>query len=92
MRFFTPRPAPPRDHPVNVLLEETDPQLRLDAHLELGRRAVARADRHSARTHFAEAVEIDPTDERPRAELRSLGNATVPPAPRRGGLFRFWRR
>ncbi|MCA9566416.1 MAG: hypothetical protein KC656_01180 [Myxococcales bacterium] len=84
MQLFTPRPAPER-HPAKVLVEETDPALRLDAHLELGRRAKARSDRESARTHFEEALEIDPTDERPRAELRGMGTGR----PRRS--LRFWR-
>jgi Tfp pilus assembly protein PilF len=87
MQFFTPRPAPPRDPAITVLLEETDPRLRLDAHLELGRRAMARRDAVAARTHFEEACDLDPTDERPRAELRGLARPTT-----KRGFLRFWRR
>jgi hypothetical protein len=61
------------------------------AHLELGRRASARDDVHQAALHFREAMDLDPTDERPREALRRLGLPATPeadaPAPRRG----FWR-
>ena len=67
----TPNPA--RRNPGLLLMEETDPAVRLDAHLELGRRAMAREDLDTAETHFIEASHLDPTDERPRAELRGLG-------------------
>ncbi|MEZ4317258.1 MAG: hypothetical protein R3F61_07130 [Myxococcota bacterium] len=71
-------------HPGVLLLEETDPSLRLVAHLELGRRAKARDDIDTAETHFREARALDPLDERPRAELRGLGRL------QRGGFLKSW--
>jgi len=75
----------PKRSPSLLLMEETDPAIRLDAHLELGRRAVARDDLDTAETHFREASELDPTDERPRAELRGLGRVKK---SSRKGFFR----
>lgn len=46
---------------------------RIDAHLELGRRALETDEVERAAMHFREACDLDPTDERPRAELRGLG-------------------
>lgn len=68
--FAQPTPAP---SPGRILAEEFDPAARLNAHLELGRRALATDDLTGAETHFTEACELDPTDERARAELRGLG-------------------
>jgi len=59
-------------HPVRVLMEEADPVRRCAAHLELGRRAITRDDIVAAADHFREAVDLDPTDERPRAALMDL--------------------
>lgn len=81
----------PTRHPGHVLVEETDPGLRLDAHLELGRRAMARSDDAIARTHFEEALQLDPTDERPKAELRSIGVTTKLKTKRWGFLSLFRR-
>lgn len=66
-------PIPAKRTPGRILAEELDPALRLQAHLELGRRALADDAIELAETHFTEAREIDPTDERPKAELRGLG-------------------
>lgn len=82
----TPHPAAAR-HPAVVLIEESDPRVRLAAHLELGRRAVARRELELAQAHFREASDLDPTDERPRAELRGLSPAA--PATRLR-LFKLW--
>lgn len=66
-------PTPVKRTPGRILAEEMDPDLRLQAHLELGRRALASEALDLAETHFTEARDIDPTDERPKAELRGLG-------------------
>lgn len=71
-----PTPAPAQRTPGRILAEELDPKLRLQAHLELGRRALASDALELAETHFTEARDLDPTDERPRAELRGLGMRT----------------
>jgi len=63
---------PYKAHPVRVLMEEADPIRRCAAHLELGHRAMHRDDVVSATDHFREAMELDPTDERPRAALLDL--------------------
>ena len=86
--MYTPLPTAVRNaSPGRVLVEETDPIARLDAHLELGRRAAKRSDLDTAETHFREALELDPTDERPKAELRGLGRAN----PKKRRLFKpFW--
>ncbi len=66
-------PAPVERHPGRTLAEEANPILRLAAHLELGKRALAREDVETAHRHFSAASDLDPTDERPRAGLRGLG-------------------
>ena len=73
--------------PGRVLAEEADPRIRLDAHLELGRRALAIRELDLAETHFREASELDPSDERPRAELRGLGKLR---APARASRWWLW--
>jgi Flp pilus assembly protein TadD len=80
--------APTVRHPAVVLVEDADPTARAAAHLELGRRAVARRELDLAQTHFQHATDLDPTDERPRSELRDLAPAEVA-APRRRFL-RWW--
>jgi hypothetical protein len=85
--MYTPLPIDRSVSPGRVLVEETDPAARLDAHLELGRRAAEREEFDTAETHFREALELDPTDERPKAELRGLGRAK----PKKRRLFKsFW--
>ena len=79
-----PDSSPVRPHPGRLLVEETDPQIRLAAHLELGRRALGRRDLEIAETHFRQACDLDPTDERPRAELRGMGRNE------RRGFFKGW--
>ncbi len=87
--MYTPLPIDVRNaSPGRVLVEETDPGARLDAHLELGRRAAQRSDLDTAETHFRQALELDPTDERPKAELRGLGRAK--PAKKRRFFKSFW--
>ena len=85
MHSWTPAPVP--RHPALVLVEDADPAARLAAHLELGRRAVARREFELAATHFREANDLDPTDLRARAELASLQST---PPERRRRLFSWW--
>ncbi|MFT4625133.1 MAG: Tfp pilus assembly protein PilF [Myxococcota bacterium] len=79
------------EHAVRVLLEETDPVRRSRAHLMLGRRALDRADFVHARDHLESAIDLDPTDERPRVALKAI---RVEEAPSRGllALFGFLKR
>lgn len=92
--FSAPRVAGPRAtarHPAVVLVEDPDPAARLAAHLELGRRAVARSDLELAETHFREAHALDPSDERPHAELRGLKAASgAPERSRWTRRFTWW--
>lgn len=81
-------PIPSLRDPRMVLVEESNPTLRMDAHLELGRRAREQNNLSSAETHFREAFDLDPTDERPRAELRGLGRLIEKPKRRLLGWFR----
>lgn len=59
-------------NPVRVILEDPVPSHRVEAHLELGRRAAARGARDAARIHFLEAAKLAPDDPRPRQELREV--------------------
>jgi predicted ATPase len=74
---------------IRILIEDSDPQRRLDAHVTLGERALLRSDVDSARSHFRQAADLDPTDERPRAALLQLEGAASrsPAAP----PLSFWR-
>jgi Flp pilus assembly protein TadD len=84
--------ADAENHPVEILLEDSDPLNRSRAHTELGRRAVARSDVERAAWHFREAFELDPTDETPRDALRSLGQPmSQEPATQPGLLGRLWK-
>lgn len=87
-----PRGGEPAFNPVRVLLEETDPLRRSQAHLALGQRAAARDDADTACQHFREAADLDPTDERPRSLLRHLDGGQK--RARRGvlGFLTSWRR
>ena len=79
------------DHAVRILLEETDPVRRARAHFVLGQRALARDSTLVARDHLAEAIDLDPTDERPLTVLKTL----QPLEPKPSGLasvFGFLRR
>ncbi len=78
------------DQAVRILLEETDPVRRARAHYVLSRRALERDDEPSARDHLSEAIDLDPTDERPRVALKDL---TRPEVSKRGlaSVFRFLR-
>lgn len=58
--------------PVAVLLDESDPVRRARAHLALGERAIARDALELATEHLREAVDLDPTDEQPKALLAKL--------------------
>jgi len=79
--------------PVDVIASDPDPMSRSRAHTALGRRAAARSDTDQAIWHYREALDLDPTDEVPKDELRGLGktpHATPAPAPSRIG--RLWKR
>jgi hypothetical protein len=79
------------DNAVRVLLEETDPVRRARAHFVLGQRALARDHTLVARDHLSEAIELDPTDERPRTVLKTL--EPLEPRPRGlASMFSFLRR
>jgi hypothetical protein len=55
--------------------------------MELGQRALDREDVGTARCHFMEAADLNPTDELPRTILEEL----EPSAPLRGfGRLRAW--
>lgn len=58
--------------PVLVLLESGDPAARLEAHLALAERALARGDAAAVRAHCAAAAAIAAGDPRPTALVRSL--------------------
>ncbi len=77
-RGHAPLPA------IRVLMEETDPRLRAEAHLLLGKRAVARDDAIAAEAHFQEAAELDPADEDTWALLRRVRRHMKP------GSASFW--
>lgn len=84
----------PHRDAIQTLIEDEDPARRIDAHMLLGRRALTRDDEDSARHHFLEAVDLDPTDERPRTALLEIegakgrdARATKP----RTGRMGFWR-
>ena len=79
----------PHQDAIRILIEDRDPQHRLDAHVTLGERALERSDVDSARSHFRQAADLDPTDERPRSALLQLEGA----ASRRSGAghIGFWR-
>ena len=68
---------------VTVLLENPDPVSRSRAHRSLAERALAREEIDVARSHYREAVELDPTDEVARAELDRL-------APKSVGMFKVF--
>ncbi len=67
---------------IRTLLGDTDPVRRSRAHYLLGRSALDRSDLLTARDHFSEAADLDPTDERPRSELATL---TAVPAQKTWG-------
>jgi len=52
----------PEPKPVQILMEESDPIQRAYAHLELGDRALDRADRTNASRHYQHAIELAPED------------------------------
>jgi Tfp pilus assembly protein PilF len=60
------------ENPALVLLEDTDPQARSKAHTTLGERAIDRHDYTTAEAHLREAIDLDPTDERPKQLLGEL--------------------
>ena len=72
LRFpaFSPQeglPVSTTDHraaprPVHVLMEESDPVQRAYAHLQLGERALDRADENAASRHYQQALELAPED------------------------------
>ena len=76
--------------PALVLMERDEPLMRLAAHLELGDRARVRAEVDMAEFHYREALDLDPTDERPRDALHRLGLATTEPEEKGG--FLTWMR
>ena len=80
----------PHQDAIRTLIEDTNPEARIDAHLLLGKRALSREDETSALSHFREAADLDPTDERPRTALLELEGASKrrPKAPR----STFWGR
>lgn len=63
------------DDPVRILLECIDPAARLEAHLTLAQRALARNDNAAVRAHCAAAAALAADDPRPAAIVRSLGGA-----------------
>lgn len=77
----------PHQDAIRTLIEDTDPEARIDAHLLLGKRALSREDETAALHHFREAADLDPTDERPRAALLELEGAST----RRPKKTTFWR-
>jgi hypothetical protein len=60
------------DHPARILLDDNDPQSRARAHTILAERAVGREDWPTAEAHLREAIDLDPTDERPKRLLATL--------------------
>jgi Tfp pilus assembly protein PilF len=52
----------PHPAPVHVLMEESDPVQRAYAHLQLGERALERADKVNASRHYQQALELAPED------------------------------
>jgi hypothetical protein len=81
--------------PIDVLCDDQDPSNRSRAHLELGLRAKARADLELAEFHLREALDLDPTDEITKEELRAIGRPVVAQggqqeAPRPGLLGRLF--
>jgi len=56
-----------------LLVEEPDLGRRAEAHVELGRLALARRRPDLAILHFREALLLEPGFERARAALRALG-------------------
>jgi hypothetical protein len=82
--------------PIDVLCDDEDPSHRSRAHLELGLRAKARSDLELAEFHLREALDLDPTDEITKEELRAIGRPVVAQgsqseeAPRPGLLGRIF--
>ncbi len=79
----------PHQDAIRTLIEEEDPNLRIDAHMLLGRRALNREDEDSALSHFREAADLDPTDERPRTALLEMEGASTRKKPARSTFLRW---
>lgn len=79
----------PHQDAIRTLIEEEDPVLRVEAHLVLGRRALNREDSDAARTHFREAADLDPTDERPRTALLEIEGVQTRKKPARSAFWRW---
>ncbi len=52
----------PEPKAVHILMEESDPLQRAYAHLQLGERALERADTTVASRHYQQALELAPED------------------------------
>ena len=75
---------------VETLLENRDPIFRCQAHLTLGRRAIARDDVRTAVAHFQEALILDPEGEAPKTLLRQLGQQVPGERADNRGIFGRW--
>ena len=60
-----------------LLIEDTDPQARAHAHVELGKIAVDGGKLSLAIRHYREALLLDPSAHTARDALRSLGEASL---------------
>lgn len=58
--------------PVTVLLESRDPRERVEAHLTLAERALARGDAAALEAHCRAAAALAPSDPRPAELARGL--------------------
>ena len=63
---------------------------RAQAHVLLGERAQGLGDDAAAALHFREAIDLDPTDERPRAALLGLEGLQARTASEAVRKRRFW--